>query len=171
MKRTGEFLMSSRRALLLAAAACFAISASAAFAAEETHGGLKWVASWAASAHGPYPSGNAVAQPDLKFAFGSPAVGANDQTFRLVVRPDLWGSTFRLRFTNAFGVQSLTLNDLYLGLQESAGAIVPNSNRPITFGGSGSVTIPAGQVVWSDAVHLEYVNDAAKFYLDGKKAR
>lgn len=169
MKRTNEFLMSSRRALLSAAAACFALSASAAFAEEEGHGSLKWVASWAASAHGPYPSGNAVAQPDLKFAFGSPAVGANDQTFRLVLRPDLWGNTFRLRFTNAFGVQSVTLNDLYLGLQESGGAIVPHSNRPITFGGSGSVAIPAGQVVWSDAVQLEYVNNAAKFYLDGKK--
>ncbi len=169
MKRMRSFLTSSRPALLLLAAACFALFASAAFPAEEAHGKLKWVASWAASAHGPYPSGNAVAQPDLSFAFGSPAVGANDQTFRLVLRPDLWGNTFRLRFTNVFGVQPLTLDDLYLGLQESGGAIVPGSNRPITFGGRGRVTIPAGQMVWSDAVQLEYVNDAAKFYLEGKK--
>ena len=28
----------------------------------------KWVATWAASAHGPYPSGNASAQPVLDFA-------------------------------------------------------------------------------------------------------
>src|SRR5882672_8202503 len=146
-----------------------AVIGAAALADEENRGRQKWVASWAASAHGPYPSGNAVAQPDLSFAFGSPAVGANEQTFRLVLRPDLWGNTFRLRFTNVFGVQPLALDDLYLGLQESGGAIIPGSNRPITFGGRGSVTIPAGQVVWSDAVQLEYVNDAAKFYLEGKK--
>jgi lysophospholipase L1-like esterase len=178
MKSKGVIIM-SRRTLLLAAAACLALSASPVLAGEgshgkrtgveESHGRRKWVASWAASAHGPYPSGNAVAQPDLSYAFGSPDVGANEQTFRLIVRPDLWGKTFRLRFTNAFGVQPLALDDLYLGLQESGGAIVAGSNRPITFGGRGSVTIPPGEVLWSDPVQLEYVNDAAKFYLEGKK--
>ena len=49
--------------------------------------GPKWVVSWAASAHGPYPVGNPSAQPNQKFAFPSPAAGANDQTFRLIVRP------------------------------------------------------------------------------------
>ena len=32
-----------------------------------------FVAAWSASAHGPYPVGNATAQPDLKFAFPNPA--------------------------------------------------------------------------------------------------
>ena len=50
----------------------------------------KWVTSWAASAHGPYPSGNPSAQPNLRFAFPEPARGARDQTFRLIVRPDVW---------------------------------------------------------------------------------
>jgi len=146
-----------------------AVIGAAALADEENRGRQKWVASWAASAHGPYPSGNAVAQPNLSFAFGSPAVGANDQTFRLVVRPDLWGKKFRLRFSNVFGVQPLTLDDAYVGLQSSAGAVVRNSNRPVTFAGRGSVTIPAGGSAWSDAVDLEYVSDGAKFYLQGKK--
>jgi len=131
--------------------------------------GQKWVASWGASAHGPYPSGNAVAQPNLSYAFGSPTVGANDQTFRLVVRPDLWGKKFRLRFSNVYGVQPLTIDDVYVGLQLKAGSIVHDSNRPVTFSRKGSVTIPAGQLAYSDPVELEYVNDAAKFYLDGKK--
>ena len=43
------------------------------------------------SAQGPYPVGNPSAQPDQKFAFPDPATGARDQTFRLMVRPDLWG--------------------------------------------------------------------------------
>jgi lysophospholipase L1-like esterase len=167
MTRSGAILV-SRRALH-GAVALLAASSFAASAGEASHGRPKWVASWAASAHGPYPSGNAVAQPDLSFAFASPADGARDQTFRLVVRPDLWGDTFRVRFTNVFGDRPLTLDDLYLGLQESGGAIVAGSNRPVTFEGKGSVTIPAGQVAWSDPVRLEFVNDAARFYLEGRK--
>ena len=63
----------------------------------------KWVASWTASVQGPYPVGNASAQPDLRFAFPDPAAGARDQTFRLIVRPDLWGRQTRIRLSNAFG--------------------------------------------------------------------
>jgi lysophospholipase L1-like esterase len=159
-----------RQLLWLAGAAVgLAIAAASAWAHGDGGEGQKWVASWAASAHGPYPSGNAVAQPDLSFAFGSPAVGASDQTFRLIVRPDLWGKSFRLRFSNVWGVQPLTIDDAYLGLQRSAGAVVPDSNRPVTFGRRGSVTIPAGQMAYSDPVDLEYVNKASKFSLDGKK--
>jgi hypothetical protein len=58
-----------------AALSAVALIGSSAFAGEESQGKEKWVASWAASAHGPYPSGNAVAQPNLSFAFGSTATG------------------------------------------------------------------------------------------------
>ena len=58
--------------------------------------GATWVVSWVASAHGPYPVGNPSAQPDQRFAFPSAQTGANDQTFRLIVRPDIWGRQARL---------------------------------------------------------------------------
>ena len=74
--------------------------------------GQKWVATWAASPHGPYPSGNASAQPVLEFAFESPERGAVDQTFRLIVKPDLWGAQVRLRFSNTFGTQPVTFDDV-----------------------------------------------------------
>ena len=77
----------------------------------------KWVVSWAASAHGPYPIGNPSAQPDQRFAFPSPPAGANDQTFRLIVRPDIWGRQARLRFTNAFGTKPITFDGAFVGLQ------------------------------------------------------
>ena len=38
----------------------------------------KWVTSWAGSVQGPYPIGNPSAQPDLRFAFPSPEIGARD---------------------------------------------------------------------------------------------
>jgi len=45
---------------------------------------------------GPYPVGNASAQPDQRFAFPIPANGAHDQTFRMMVRPDVWSRQARL---------------------------------------------------------------------------
>lgn len=74
---------------------------------------------------GPYPVGNAAAQPDLSFAFPVAATGARDQTFRLVVRPDMWGAETRLRFSNALGTMSLTVDDVYVGLQWGGAAALP----------------------------------------------
>src|SRR3989475_804364 len=146
IKSLAPFASLARRRFLWAAAvlAVVILNLPAAVADEGGHGKQKWVASWAASAHGLYPSGTAVAQPDLEFAFPSADTGANDQTFRLVVRPDLWGDRFRLRFSNFFGTKAVTLDDVFLGLQASAGAIVPGTNRRVTFAGGRSVTIPAG---------------------------
>src|SRR5207249_4558586 len=72
----------------------------------------KWVASWAAAQHGPYPSGNATPPIDLRFAFPDAAAGANDQTLRLIVKPDLWGNRVRVRFSNAYGDKPLQLDQV-----------------------------------------------------------
>jgi hypothetical protein len=69
----------------------------------------KWVTSWTGSVQGPYPIGNPSAQPDLRFALPSAESGARDQSFRLIVRPDLWGRQVRLRFSNALGTMSVNL--------------------------------------------------------------
>src|SRR4051812_1490630 len=152
-----------------AALAAIALASAGVFADEGKGEGQRWTASWGASAHGPYPSGNAVAQPDLSFAFGPPTVGANDQTFRLIVRPDLWGRRVRLRFSNVFGVQPLTIDNIYVGVQAKAGQLIPGTNRPVTFTGGNSMTIPAGEYNYSDPVDLEYVNESSKRDLEGKK--
>src|SRR5919199_2345942 len=142
-------------------------SAGRASAAQATE---MWAASWAASVHGPYPSGNAVAQPELKFAFPSPETGAEDQTFRLIVRPDLWSDQLRLRLANTFGTQSVAFDGVFVGLQASGGALAAGTNRPVTFaGGTRGVTIPAGQSVYSDPVTLDYVDDPANFLFLGRK--
>src|SRR5581483_4542450 len=93
----------------------------------------KWVASWTGSAQGPYPSGNPVAQPELRFAFPAPADGATDMSFRMIVKPDLWGSRWRIRFTNALGTTPLTVDGVYLGVQLSGGNIMPGTNRAVMF--------------------------------------
>jgi lysophospholipase L1-like esterase len=132
--------------------------------------GEKWVAAWTASAHGPYPSGNASAQPDLGFAFESAGTGAIDQTFRLIIKPDLWGSRVRLRLTNSFGTQPVTFDDMFVGLQASGGNLTAGTNRRVTFeNGQNRLTLPAGRVAVSDPVTLTFVDDARSALLAGRK--
>jgi lysophospholipase L1-like esterase len=128
--------------------------------------GQKWAATWAASVHGPYPSGNPSAQPDLKFALPSPSDGAVDQTFRLVVRPDLWGSRFRIRLSNAFGTQPVNFDSIHFGVAAMAGNVANGTNRPVSFNGQRSVTVAAGASTFSDPIELRL---PAGTVTDGRK--
>jgi lysophospholipase L1-like esterase len=116
-----------------------------------------FVVAWAASAQGPYPIGNPTAQPELKFAFPDPAKGATDQTFRLIVRPDIWGTQARIRLSNVFGTKPVTFDVIDIGLQLSGSAIVPGTNRPVSFGHKTGVTIQPGKSAVSDPVKLPFV--------------
>jgi lysophospholipase L1-like esterase len=132
-------------------------------------GAQQWVASWTASAHGPYPIGNPTAQPELKFAFPSAQQGARNQTFRLIVRPDVWGQQTRIRLSNAFGTQPVTFNGAFVGLQESSSAVVKGTSQPVLFAGQKSVTVAPGQSVVSDVVALPFVKAPADPLLKGRK--
>lgn len=128
-----------------------------------------WVTAWAASMQGPYPSGYPSAQPNLTFAFPDPAAGARDQSFRLVVRPDVWGPSARLRFSNAFGLRPVTFDTVYAAEYAIAGTLVGGTNRPVRFGGATTVTVAPGQSVWSDPVGLPFVHGAGDPALVGRK--
>ena len=129
--------------------------------------GEKWAATWAASPHGPYPSGNPSAQPDLSLAL--PANTARDQTFRMMVRPDLWGRAVRIRLTNVLGSSPITFDDVFVGLQAMGGNVATGTNRPATFGGQRSVTIAAGASTYSDPIALPFVTSAADPLLAGRR--
>jgi lysophospholipase L1-like esterase len=117
----------------------------------------KWVTAWAASVQGPYPVGNPSAQPDLRFAFPSPEAGARDQTFRLIVTPDIWGRQTRVRLSNALGTRPVTFDGVFVGLQLSSAGVVAGSSRTVSFGGKPAITIAPGQSAWSDPVTLPFV--------------
>jgi lysophospholipase L1-like esterase len=129
----------------------------------------RWVVCWTASTQGPYPSGNPSAQPDLSLALPSAAEGARDQSFRMIVRPTLWGRRARIRLSNAFGAAPLTVDGAHMGLHLASSAVVAGTNQPITFSGRASVTVPAGDSVWSDGVALPFVSDPGRADLDGRK--
>src|SRR3954447_368527 len=88
-----------------------------------------WATVWTGSSQGPYPVGNAVAQPDLQAVF--PEAQAHDQTFRLILKPDLWRGTLRLRFSNVWGSRPLQLDGLYVGVHATASRLLPGTNRPV----------------------------------------
>lgn len=129
----------------------------------------QWVTSWAASSQGPYPVGNSAAMPDMSRAFPPPETGARDQTFRLIVRPTLWGREARIRLSNALGSQPVTFDGVHVGLQQTSAAITAGTNRAVQFDGKPSVRVAAGQSVWSDALALPFVRDPDSVELAGRK--
>jgi len=128
-----------------------------------------FVVAWAASVQGPYPVGNPTAQPELRFAFPDPAKGASDQTFRLVVRPDIWGKQARIRLSNAFGTKPVTFDAVHIGLQQSGSAILAGTNRPVSFHAKTSITIAPGKSVVSDPVTLPFVKNPDDKMLIGRR--
>ena len=128
-----------------------------------------FVTSWAASAQGPYPVGNPSAQPNQDVVFPSRDVGARDQSFRLILRPTVWGRSARFRFSNAFGTRPLTLDGAFVGLQLGGATLAAGTNHPLRFGGTGSVTVAPGGEAWSDPVALPFVGEAALPLLAGRK--
>lgn len=128
--------------------------------AQERQDGKKWAACWASAMQGAYayippiPPTNPFhiydINPDLRFAFLNATDGAVDQTFRLIVKPDLFGEEYRLRFSNFFGTQPLTLKAVSLAIQDYAGNIIPGTLREVTFNGAGNVVIQPGKLTYSD---------------------
>jgi lysophospholipase L1-like esterase len=154
------------RSLMACLTASFAFGLS--LQAQALEPGKIWVASWTASPQGPYPAGWAVAQPDLSFALPrGDTEGATDQTFRLIVRPDLWSKTIRLRFSNTFGSRPVTLSAVTVGLQSTGGNLLAGKAQAVLFGGKPEVVIPIGEELYSDEVALDI--DPADPLLEGSK--
>jgi lysophospholipase L1-like esterase/peptidoglycan/xylan/chitin deacetylase (PgdA/CDA1 family) len=104
--------------------------------------GERWVAAWATSQQIPEER-NALKPEDLK-----------DATLRQIVRIQIAGKRLRVRFSNAYGTQPLTI-----GAASIARAPDPASSRvetasllPLSFAGAARVIIPAGAEYWSDPV-------------------
>lgn len=101
-----------------------------------------WIATWATAQQIPEPN-NALSPDDL-----------TDATVRQIVHTSLGGTAYRVRLSNAFGTQPLTIASVHVALatSTSAPAIAPGSDRTLTFDGAESVTIPAGAEYLSDPV-------------------
>jgi len=75
-------------------------------------------------------------------------------TVRMIARVTLAGDSVRIRLDNTFGTEPVTFGRAAVGPRIQGPAIAPGLNKPVTFGGKTSVTIPAGGSVRSDALSL-----------------
>jgi lysophospholipase L1-like esterase len=105
-----------------------------------------WIDTWSAS---PQP----VWEPDFFPPVGIPRTLRN-QTIRQIARVSLGGSQVRVEFSNEYGEQPLLIGAAHVALAGEKGAIESGTDRPLTFGGSPSVTVPPGAPILSDPVNL-----------------
>lgn len=135
----------------LAVAAVLGLSAVRAAGASAASG----VKSGGVSAeHNPGWVGSWEAAQTVAATSGLSDTGFDDQTVRNIVHTSVGGSAIKLRISNAFGTGPLTVTAAYVGLRSTGAAIEAGTDTEVTFGGSDSVTIEAGDRVLSDPVKL-----------------
>jgi lysophospholipase L1-like esterase len=89
----------------------------------------------------------------------------NNQTLRQIVHTSIGGNRARVVLSNTFGSTPLTIGAAHIARRDGASAIVPASDRPLTFSGRPTITIPSGAMVYSDPVVLD-VPALADFAID-----
>ena len=106
-----------------------------------------WVATWAASPSIQNPDPAAMRTRTLEFV---------NQTVREIVHTSIGGDTVRIKLSNVFGAQAVNVAATHIALSAPtpAGAIVPGSDRTLTFSGKPAVSILPGALVLSDPVKL-----------------
>jgi lysophospholipase L1-like esterase len=132
------------RSLSLVAAAALALSGLSSPA-------VAWTGTWAA-------------------AMESGGSAFNQQTIRQIVQTSIGGDDARIQLSNVFGNAPLTVSDVHLAQADSGSAIVGGTDHPVTFGGSGSITVPAGGTAESDTVTMTVpalTNLAVSFFVPG----
>ena len=163
-------------ALALVVAAAFSFSAQA-----QSARSVHWVATWATAPIARVPAAVIAGAPAVPAppaatlvpgAPGAPGPGAaarpaprppfypNNQTLRQIVHVTLGGDRVRVALSNVFGTTPLQIGAAHVALRQQDAAVVPGSDRPLTFGGTPTATVPANSVLVSDPVALAIPNFA-----------
>ena len=95
-------------------------------------------------------------------------------TLREIVHISNGGQQIRIRFTNDFGVDPLTINDVHVAVSAGGGAVAPGTDHPVTFGGAVTGRIPPGAALYSDPINfsVQPLSDlAVSFYIPSQIMR
>jgi lysophospholipase L1-like esterase len=121
-----------------------------------------WVATWAASPQetrvptpAPAPRTRGAQEAPARPNFPSPIMNFHEQTVRMIVRTSIGGKSARIQLSNTFGTKPVTVGAAHIALREKDSAVVSGTDRPLTFSGKPSATIPPGAEILSDAVNLD----------------
>lgn len=95
-------------------------------------------------------------------------------TLREIAHISAGGQQIRVRFTNEFGLDQLTIGGAHVALSAGGSAIKDGTDHTLTFGGADSVRIPPGAVVYSDPVAMDVAplsDVVVSFYLPSQVMR
>ena len=93
--------------------------------------------------------------PGRRFPVPRALPTVHNQTVRMLVRTSLGGKKLRVRFSNALGAPALEIGAAHIAIHDKGSAIVPATDRTLTFSRKPTATVYAGQVLVSDPVDLD----------------
>ncbi len=123
-----------------------------------------WIATWTASPQ-------RMPQIDIPGAPPLPKTGLEDQTVRQRARISVGGQRVRVRLSNEFGTEPLTIGAASVAIAGNQSVIDVASIRKLTFGGSTSIVIPPGAPIVSDPIEFPVKDSqelAVSLYLPDK---
>jgi lysophospholipase L1-like esterase len=107
-----------------------------------------WVGTWTAA-------------PQLTESQNNPPSALSNSTLRQVIHASLGGSRIRVRFSNEFSKSALAINKAHVAVCRATplvdSTIDTATDTALTFSGKESVTVAAGQAVWSDPLDFALV--------------
>ncbi len=103
-----------------------------------------WVGCWGAAPQ--------LVESEIGVRDNRPPCALQDATLRQIILPTLDGSRVRLSISNAWGDAPVTMRAIHIADAMRGDAITASSSRQLTFGGSPSLTLRAGESTWSDPV-------------------
>jgi lysophospholipase L1-like esterase len=82
-------------------------------------------------------------------------VALRGQTVRTIAHVSIGGRRLRVRLSNAYGTRKLVVGAARVALRGEGASTIPGTDRPLTFNGAPSTTIPIGALAVSDPVDLD----------------
>ena len=104
----------------------------------------RWLATWS-----PSPSAAAPIPPSGTLDRTPTYV---DRTIRQIVHTTLGGDSVRIRLTNEYGERALVIGAAHIAVRDTGAAIRTETDKALTFGGRGTVTLRPGAVMFSDPI-------------------
>ena len=80
----------------------------------------------------------------------------NNQTIRMIAHTSIGGRRLRVELTNPFGGTTVNVGAAHIALRDKDSAIIPSSDRIVTFSGSRNFQMLPGETVISDPVDLQF---------------
>lgn len=131
-----------------AAAGVFVATLATSGATASPRAAVRWSASWASSMQPAFPGTDPMGGSSWAEA------GFTHETVRQVVQVSAAGSQVRVRLSNRYGTQPVEIAGATVAKTGTGASVQPGSVRRLTFQGSRTTTIPAGDSTASDGVAM-----------------